>query len=121
VDFRNFTHRSTKAFIKPNSDFLAYRLDNTWFIRRFLANPDYYYPEWNTQIQVYGDVKRNVFELEAVSPDFIIPAGQAVSWTESMSLFPDTDIKDLKKEAAKIPSLLQQAPIHGTLPALPRF
>jgi len=119
VDMRKFFFESSKLFARPGSEFLAYRLPEGWFIRNFKADPNAFHSDWQSQVEIYGQARlkpkekgkvTKIFELEVLSPDYVIRPNETVTWTETMTIVEDQSpiAEDLRREAAKLPGILKK-------------
>lgn len=115
VDYRKYRSEGAKIYVRPGSRYVAYRQPGSWFVRRFRADPTQLFTDWQSQIELWAnsDVKTGrIFEVEVTSPDFVIPPGQCVSWTEQMSIIEDESpvSANVADEARKLADVLIRAP-----------
>ena len=109
VDLRQYKWKGEKLFVHPHSKFLAYHLPGNWFIRTFSASGSF--GDYNTQVQLWADLKReNIFELEVVAPDKIIPPQKYIDWNEQMIIISDNNEVDsnYEQQAIKLKIILNQ-------------
>jgi hypothetical protein len=112
IDLRKYHSTGGKIFVRVGGDYLAYRQPGSWFVRRFTADTKDIFTDWQSQIEIWADAKvGHIFELEAASPDFVIPPGKSVSWTERMYIIEDKEtLSTSGKEACKLKAILKKAP-----------
>ncbi len=112
VDLRQYRKDGGKIFVRRGSDYLAYRQPGSWFVRRFSTNPAQIFTDWQSQIEIWADAKiGHIFELETASPDFVIPPGKSVTWTEWLYIVGDPEpLSTSVLEAGKIKQILKQTP-----------
>jgi hypothetical protein len=111
VDYRKYAGPGAKMFVRVGSKFVAYRQPGSWFVRRFPNDSRQIFTDQQSQIELWADAKKGIFELEAASPDYAILPGKSVSWTETMSIVPDEEklSDDPFREVGKLSKLIS----HG--------
>ncbi len=108
VDYRKYAGPGAKMFVQVGSKFLAYRQPGSWFVRRFPNDPRSIFTDQQSQIELWADTETGIFEMEAVSPDYLILPGKSVSWTERMSIISDDEklSEDPFREVAKLSRII---------------
>ncbi len=102
VDLGKYKAEEGKFGVKPFSNFLAYRNEDTWMIRVFPCSRRKIYTDNNSQIEIYVNPKRSIYELEVLSPDRVIPPKKSIVWTERFYLFATkTKLTDPKEKILK--------------------
>ena len=108
VDLRKFTAGEAKMGVRVGSPFLAYRQPGTWLIRSFPVEPDAWFTDRQSQIELWADSRHDYYELEVLSPEFLIKPGTHVTWRETMYLVADQTPMhaDPEAEAQKLRDIL---------------